>query len=115
MCEVGVNALGLKVFDVKIAQIVVRNFAGIEGFAAQLGQSYHSVAGRAAAGLSRLEVGDMVQQLCATGGVDQRHVALADAHLLEQSVCNFVFGVDQGIADGVEIVVGHESGLDLNQ
>jgi hypothetical protein len=57
----------------------------------------------------------MVQQLCATGGVDQRHVALADAHLLEQSVCNFVFGVNQGIADGVEIVVGHESGLDLNQ
>jgi len=53
-----------------------------------------------------LEVGDMVQQLCATGGVDQCHVALADAHLLKQRVRNFVFGVDQGVANGVEIVVG---------
>ena len=49
----------------------------------------------------------MGQQLCATGGVDQCHVALADAHLLKQRVRNFVFGVDQGVANGVEIVVGH--------
>jgi hypothetical protein len=41
------------------------------------------------------------------GRVDQSHVALAHPHGAEQCIGNFVFGIDQGVANGIKVVVGH--------
>jgi hypothetical protein len=49
----------------------------------------------------------MLQQFGALCGVDERHVPLAHTHAAQQCIRDFVFGIDQGIADGVEVVVRH--------
>jgi hypothetical protein len=54
--QVGVNALRLQIFDVKVSQIVMRHFARVESFASQLRQSHDGIACRATTCLSWLNV-----------------------------------------------------------
>ena len=107
MREVGGHAVGLQVAGIEVAQLVVGHTARIKSFAPQLGQRHNSVACRSTAGAAGMQALHMTQQLGALHIVDQGHVALADAHGSEQSVTDFVFGVDQRIADRVKVVVGH--------
>ena len=49
----------------------------------------------------------MLEQFGPLRGVNQCHVPLAHAHGEQQFVRNLVFGIDQGVANGVKVVVGH--------
>ena len=49
----------------------------------------------------------MTQQLSASRRIDQGHVPLVYTHGLELGIRDFVFGVDQGVANGVDMVMGH--------
>ena len=108
MGQVGGYAVGLKVLAVESTQFIVRHAARIKGFAAQLGQRHHGVACRAATGAAGVQALHMGEQFGALRGVDQRHVALAHAHGTQQVIGDFVFGIDKGVADGVEVVMSHK-------
>jgi hypothetical protein len=49
----------------------------------------------------------MRQQLSTARRVDEGHVALVNAHALEECVTDFKFGVDEGVANGVKVVMRH--------
>jgi hypothetical protein len=108
MVQVGVDPLGLQVFDIKITQVVVSHFARIKGFTAQLSQGHNSVASRSTACLPRGDGLHMRQQFGSTGRVNESHVALIDTHGFQKRVTDFEFRVDKGVAYGIEIVMRHE-------
>jgi malonyl CoA-acyl carrier protein transacylase len=105
--EVGGHAVGLQVLAVKSAQFVTGHAARVKRFAAQLGQRHHRIAGRTTASAASVQALHMGEQFSTLGCVDQRHVPLAHAHGAQQRIRDFVFGIDQGVANGVEVVMGH--------
>ena len=112
MREVGGHAVRQQVLRVEGTQLIICHPAGIKGLAAQLRQGHHSIAGRAATGAPGFGTVQVPQQLRASWRINQRHMPLVHPHGLELIVRDFVFRVDQGVADGVEVVAGHGLGAD---
>ena len=107
MVEVGVDTTGLQIFDIKITQVIVRHFARIEGLAAELRQGDDGIARRAAASLPGGDGFDVLKQLGSARRVNEGHVSLIDSHGFELSVADFVFRINQSVANGIKIVVRH--------
>lgn len=106
--EVGGHAVGLQVLGIESTQLVIRHAAGIKRLAAQLRQRHNRVASRATTRAAGMQPLHMLVQSSALLRVDQRHVPLAHAHGLQQGVRDFVFRIDQRIANRVKVVVRHE-------
>jgi hypothetical protein len=94
---------------IKITQFVIGHLAGVKRLATQLSQGHNRIAGGAAAGAPVWLALYLGQQLGTARCVDQGHVALVHAHGLKLAVRDFVFRIDQGVANGVEVVVGHDA------
>jgi hypothetical protein len=105
--EVGGHTVAHQVFCVEVAQLVVRDPTRVKCFAAQLCQRHHGIARRTSAVAASRLTRHVLEQSRAAGAVDQSHVALVYTHLGKVLVKHLVFGVDQGVADGVQVVVGH--------
>ena len=105
--KVGVDTTGLQIFDIKITQVIVRHFARIEGLAAELRQGDDGIARRAAASLPGGDGFDVLKQLGSARRVNEGHVSLIDSHGFELSVADFVFRINQSVANGIKIVVRH--------
>jgi hypothetical protein len=50
------------------------------------------------------------QQFGSSRRVNESHVAFVNAHGLKACVADFIFRVDEGVANGVKIVVSHRVG-----
>ena len=115
MRQVGGHAIGQQILVKKGTQFIVGHAAGIKGFSTQLRQRHRRVCGRATTGAAAVQALHTGQQVGTALGVNQRHVALFHAQGLQLRLRHFVFGVHQGVANGVEVVMGHgfpEKGLD---
>jgi hypothetical protein len=114
--EVGVDTTGLQIFDIKITQGIVCHFARIESLAAKLRHGNDGIARRATASLSGGEGFDMLKQLGSARRVNESHVSLIDPHRFELSVADFVFRINQSVANGIKIVVRHRGlGFEFNK
>src|SRR5690606_18954857 len=89
------------------AGVVVGHLAGVVAGAAEVAGSDGGVGRRAAAGLLvRLGfTAQGVQQGQLTFPVRQRQHALADTHRVEEGIADFDLGVNQRVADGVNVVL----------
>ena len=105
--QVGGHAMGQQVLAVKRTQFVSGHAARIKRFSPQLRQSHHGVSRRSTACAAGVQALHVFEQFSALRCADQGHVPLAHTHGAQQFIGDFVFGIDQGVANGIEVVMGH--------
>ena len=101
---VEIDADGADVMAEDLAQLVGRDLANEGALRAQRGHAGQRIGRGTARNLGRAAHG--VVEFLRPIGVDQGHPALGKAQLLDQIVCAGSHHIDNGIADGEDVVTG---------
>ena len=86
-----------------LAFLVTRDAARVEGGAAESTHRDRGVGGGAAGVARGLQLPQRARQLLQARIVHERHLALLDPVLAQEAVVDLELGVDQCIADGIDI------------